>query len=600
MTAPFVLGGSGGLRLRMAHRWNAAALRTWFAIGLVVAVIGAPLRGLYHTTGGTMEEGFMLVFPESLLKGKLPNKDFLHLYGPGSIDVLAGWYWLFGVRLEAERTFGLMQHLAIIFALFTLARPWGRWTAAAVAGLATFYVLTPIGLTAMAWNGGLALALWSLVLAIRAHHLPSRSRVVRCLVGSGVLAGLALSYRPDLVVALGIGVVWLVWRNDWWKRFAVGVVIGLLPTLVHVVLVGPGTAFAGMFTDPVLRLRGGRHLPIPPSWDRLDGSLQAIAETVPPWWKVPHLSAEHSLFVWFFAMFVAAFAMAWLGFRWFRRRGDMHSRVILGVGLFSVGLLPQALQRPDSTHLAWVTCVSFPFLIVVFVDILRRRRVPARPAIATAAAMATVLTLIAAPLFTFRYYLLHVRVAAGNVQTPFPVARDGRRFYLGDYPPYLATQGVIDDLGALSVPGERLFVGPGDLRRTFYADDFFYYLFPELTPATYFIEMDPGLANAPGSRMAADLRTADWVVLTHFWDGWREPNTSADFGDPASNEIIATEFCLIQSYIPINGVHLVELYERCDRPGVAIHRAAAESRAVAVPPPPEEQPPTPGPQQGVP
>ena len=34
--------------------------------------------------------------------------------------------------------------------------------------------------------------------------------------------------------------------------------------------------------------------------------------------------------------------------------------------------------------------------------------------------------------------------------------------------------------------GERLLVGPSDLRRTWYSDAFFYYLFPELTPATYF------------------------------------------------------------------------------------------------------------------
>ncbi len=581
---PFVTGGSGGLRLRVARRWNRAAVRTWLAIGLVVAVVAAPLRGLYHTTGGTMEEGFMLVFPELLLKGKLPNKDFLHLYGPGSIDVLAGWYWLFGVRLEAERTFGLIQHLAIIFALFALARPWGRWAAAAVAGLAVFFVLTPIGLTAMAWNGGLALALWSLVLAIRAHHVTTARQTTRCLVGAGLLAGVALSYRPDLIVAIGVGVVWLVWRRGWWRPFVAGLLAGLLPILVHVVLVGPATAFRGMVTDPVFHLRGGRHLPIPPSWGHLDGSLQAIAETVPPWWRVPHLSAAHSLFMWFFAMFAAAMGIAYLGWRWSRQAAraggsGMRARVVLGVGLFSIGLLPQALQRPDSTHLAWVTCVSFPFLVVVGVELLVRRGLPGRPAIVAAAAAMTVATLVVAPLFTFRYYLLHVRVAVGNVQTPFPVSRDGRRFYLGDYPPYLATKGVIDDLDASSKPGERLFVGPGDLRRTWYADDFFYYLFPELPPATYFIEMDPGLANSVGSGMAGDLRSADWVILTHFWDGWREPNDSAEFGDDASNRVIADDFCLIQSYVPVNGVALVDLYERCDHPDVSAHREAAVRRA---------------------
>ena len=34
-----------------------------------------------------------------------------------------------------------------------------------------FYVLTPIALTAMAWNGGVALLLWSVVFAVRGVHL---------------------------------------------------------------------------------------------------------------------------------------------------------------------------------------------------------------------------------------------------------------------------------------------------------------------------------------------------------------------------------------------------------------------------------------------
>ena len=135
-----------------------------------------PLRGLYRFTGGTMEEGFMLYFPERIARGDVPNVDFLHLYGPGSLHVLTGWYGVFGHNLAAERTFGLLQHVGIILALFTLARAWGRLAATAVAALAVFYVLTPIALTAMAWNGGLALTLWSAVFVVRAVHLDDDRR----------------------------------------------------------------------------------------------------------------------------------------------------------------------------------------------------------------------------------------------------------------------------------------------------------------------------------------------------------------------------------------------------------------------------------------
>ena len=144
-----MLGGSGGLRRR-----SQGALGTWLGIAIVAVLVAIPLRGLYRFTGGTMEEGFMLYFPERIAHGDVPNVDFLHLYGPGSLQVLTGWYGVFGHNLAAERTFGLLQHIGILLALFTLARAWGRAAATTVAALAVFYVLTPIALTAMAWNGG--------------------------------------------------------------------------------------------------------------------------------------------------------------------------------------------------------------------------------------------------------------------------------------------------------------------------------------------------------------------------------------------------------------------------------------------------------------
>ncbi len=555
---PFVLGGSGGLRPRLHGAWQRAALATWAAVGSVAALIALPLRGLYHTTGGTMEEAFMMVFPERMMKGDLPDRDFLHLYGPGALQVLVGWYKVFGISLESERTFGLIQHLAIIFALFALARPWGRIAAAAVAGLAVFYVLTPIGLTAMAWNGGIALCLWSMVFALRARHA---EKPRRSLIAAGVLAGLALTYRPDLAPALILVYGWYLWRNRRWRTVLPAALVGLLPMWVHIALVGPSTAFRGMIIDPVFRLRAGRALPRPPSWSHLDGSLQAIAELVPPWWKLPALSAPKELFFWFFAMLIVPVVVLWVAIRLWRRKPSPRAAVLLCGGLFSLGVLPQALQRPDSTHLSWVTCISFPLLILAVVEIVRHRvpRTTVRQRATAGAAVALVLTLVVAPLFTFRYYLLHVRVSAGNVQPPFPVSRNGRRFYLGDYGPYLASRDVIADLDRMSKPGERLLVGPSDLRRTWYSDAFFYYLFPELTPSTYFIEMDPGLANAANSPLASEVASSDWVILTSFWDGWREPNSSMDYGSDRPNQVLRDKFCEVGNYQ--NG--LVRLLHRC-------------------------------------
>lgn len=553
----FVLGGRGGLRRRDV------APGAWAGILLVLAVVAIPLRGLYRFTGGTMEEGFMLYFPELLGRGLVPNVDFLHLYGPGSLHVLYGWYELFGYSLPAERTFGLLQHLGIVFGLYALARPWGRLAATGVATLAVFFVLTPVALTAMAWNGGLALTLWSAVFLLRGEHLTGRARTVATAVAGG-LAGLALTFRPDLALAVGLVFGWFLWRRrDRIVPAVVGAVVGLVPMWVHLVWAGPAASFRGMFLDPVFHLRGGRELPRPPSWSRLDGGLQAVAEEIPPWWKVPHLSASHTIFLWFAALVLGTLAFVAVA-AWWRRREPHGARslVLLTVALVSLGILPQALQRPDSAHLNWVSCVSWPFVVVVVMEVIRRvsparsRRVAASAGIA----VLTVMMLVFTALFTFRYYLLYTRIGLEQVPSPFKVERDDRYFYLGDYEAYVAVQAAVDELAELAEPGDRLLVGPLDLRRTWYSDVFIYWLLPELEPATYYIEMDPGLANAEGSRLADDVASADFVILTGLWAGWNEPNTSMEFGSDAPNQVIRDEFCVVDRWEDDQAV----LYRRCD------------------------------------
>ena len=543
----FVLGGSGGLRRR-----SKGAIGTWVGIAIVAALVAIPLRGLYRFTGGTMEEGFMLYFPERIAQGDVPNVDFLHLYGPGSLHILTGWYEVFGYSLPAERTFGLLQHLGIIFGLFALARAWGRAAATGVAALAVFYVMTPVALTAMAWNGGLALTLWSVVFALRANRLAAVGRGRNWWIAAGVLAGLALSFRPDLVIAVGLVFGWLLWRDRVGRRpVLLGAVVGLLPIWVHLFMAGPANAFEGMVLDPVFRLRDGRELPRPPPWDHLDGALQAVAEEIPPWWKVPALSASQTIFVWFFVMLLGTAAMLIFAI-WNRRRAGPTGRatVLLAVALVGVGILPQALQRPDSAHLLWVTCVAFPFSVATVTELVARvwPTVDRRRAVAVGGAFALVLTLVVTALFTFRYYILHTRIGLGQVASPFRVERDDRYFYLGDREAYLAVQAAVDQLDALAQPGERLLVGPNDLRRTWYSDAFIYWLLPELDPATYYIEMDPGLANAEGSSLAADVASADWVVLTGLWDGWTEPNSSVDYGSDAPNQVLRDEFCVVGTW----------------------------------------------------
>jgi hypothetical protein len=542
---------------------------------MVLAVVAIPLRGLMKATGSSMEEGFMLVFPKRLLAGDVPNVDYLHLYGPFSLHVLAGWYTVFGYTLESQRVFGLLQHLGIIFALYALARAWGHRTAVISAVTVTLLVLTPIGLSALAWEGGVALGLWSVVFGIRALHTAGRARLIS-LVASGLLVGFALGYRPDLVLALGCAHLWLWWRHrralqPASRPFALGLVLGLVPVGVHLAMAGIGPSARGMFIDPVFHLRAGRSLPRPPSWGHIDGALQAVAEgpADAPWWKPPAFSANHQLFIWFFVVALVAIALpviAWQLARRHQYRVPRHA-VLLAASLFGLGMLPQALQRPDSTHLSWGSCVSFALLPCFLVELmprwqpLARTRLVQRHAPLVAGVVVGAVMLVICPFFTYRYYLLQTRIAVGNKPGGFEVSRDGRRFYFGNQPLQHASQAAIDELASKMQPGQRLLVGPADLSRTIYSDVVFYYLFPELTPATYFVEMDPGLADANDSRLASDVASADWLVLTNFWTGWYEPNASSHFGSPAPNQVVADHFCLVGNYDDA----LVLLYQRCDK-----------------------------------
>lgn len=555
---PFVLGG----RLRPPS--FASSRASIVSIVAVLAVIVAPLRGLYRATGSSMEEGFMLVFPKLVQQGKAPNEDFLHLYGPASLDVLALWYRIAGDTLESQRTFGLLQHIGIIFALYALARAWGHLAAVGTAFVAAMLILTPIGLSALAWHGALALGLWSVVFAVRSLSTGAATD----LWWAGGLAGLALGYRPDLVLAISLVLGFVLWRRRTARRDVIvlggGAFVGLLPLWFHLVRVGPGTAIQGMVLDPVFELRPGRELPSPPGWSEADGALQAVAEGLPPWWGLPALGHSQQLFFWFFAVILIALAIPVIGVMRARASEwtDPLAVLLTAGGLFGLGILPQALQRPDSTHLAWVAVVSWSLLVPSLIVLARERFTLDRRAVG-ATLVVGLLMLVVCPFYTYRHYLLHTRVSAGQLPVPFLVERGDHRFWFGDFFVAKALNEMLPVLDGRSDPGDRLIVGPADLSRTIYSDVSVYFLFPELEPATYYIEMDPGLADAEGSGLADDIATADFLVLTNIWTGWNEPNASDLHLSQEGNQAVADNFCLVDRFED----NLVLLFERCEGGG---------------------------------
>ena len=538
----------------------------WAPPAAVLAVCLPPVWGLWRTQGAPMEEGFMLVFPELVLQGKVPNRDFLHLYGPGSLWVLALVFAVFGVGLAAERTVGFLQHLGVAFGVFALLRPWGPWLAAGGGALAAMIVLTPSGLTAMAWIGGVALGLWALRAALEGLEAPAgSSRRTRQLVLAGVLAGAALLYRLDLVLAVGLSAAVVVAGLDRRGRrvFFVALAIGLAPYLVHLAMAGPGDAFHGMVVEPVFDLRGGRRLPLPPSIDHFDGFLQGAGALDQPPWPFPAPAGPLQLDLWLGVLAATVVALAAGGLRAHRGRGD---RRLLAIAAFCVGLLPQALQRPDSTHLAWVSCVPIGMLPAAVVELTRGRHIAPRRLAAVALAVPALLTFALVPYFTWRPYGEAIAQTFGRRLVEQTMRHGDRYFPYKRHDAVAAVNEMLPVVDDVTEPGDTLIVGPGDLRKTPYSEAFLYFLLPDLEPGTRYIEMDPGVANAPDSGLADELAAADVVILSTIRDDWHEPNDSRRFGPDEPNRVLARDFCLVQKFgdSPFyTDRGLYELYRRC-------------------------------------
>jgi hypothetical protein len=543
----------------------------WLAPAAVLAATLPPLYGLWRSQGTPMEEGFMLVFPEMVLDGKVPNRDFLHLYGPGSLWVLAAVFAVAGVSLAAERVVGYLQHLGVAFGVYRLLRPWGPWVAAGGGALAAMVVITPSGLSAMAWVGGVALGLWALGAAVEAEEAGVDSVARRRgAVVAGLLAGAALLYRLDLVLAIGASgtVVWLGLDRATRRRLLGGFAAGCAPYLVHLAMAGPSAFVRGLVLEPVFDLRGGRHLPIPPSTGRFDGFLQGAGALDQPPWPLPAPGGPRQLWLWFFALLGVGAVLVVAGVV-AHRRG--RGRRLLAIAAFSVGLFPQAIQRPDSTHLAWVGCVAFAVLPAAVIELWRAGRAgadpdapPSRQVGLVALAVPTLLLLVVAPFFTFRSYAEATAQSLGKRRTEGIIEHHGRRFPYKRPDAVVAVNEMLPVVDRLTKPGDRLIVGPGDLRKTPYSEAFLYYLLPDLEPGTRYIEMDPGVANASDSGMADEVRKADVVILSSIRDDWVEPNDSRNLGSNEPTQVLQRDFCLVHSYgTGLYGRGLYELYARC-------------------------------------
>lgn len=513
------LAGGVGRIADFVHRQ-----RMYLSLVPLVFLIQLPLWVMFREPGNTMEEGTLLIGGELVTRGWTPHGDFEHLYGPADLWTLAAAFSMFGVSITVERIVGLLYRFLLVGAVYAIARRWGTGVATAAAGLA-WLLIAPFGLIAYSWVAALAFGVASLAVALDAGESSRRW------LAAGLLAGVALLFRADFILALGLGVGPLVWSagREQKLRFIAGLGGGAVGYIVHLATAGPVAVIEGMFVDPVFRLRSGRRLPIPPNSVTADEFFARLDDFIRGPDSLPGLDRPAQITALFWVTLLAAALTVWLARR---------DRRLLAFSLLAAGTIPQLLQRPTPNHIRFVGVLIFPALAIALARRLRWRAVSGLAAVWVFACLVTIAPHYMGRVTYDTFFGSELGIEATVAGRSFTVDVD-------DAPDLLSILRTLDNVAD---PGDSVFVGPETLARTNYSETFLYHLLADYEPASYHIQMNPGLANREGGRLADDIEQADWLILTDLFEGWSEPNSSVIDGDLRADAVVESSFCEVASF----------------------------------------------------
>lgn len=502
-----------------AHGWPArVSSRRGLLVALVVVATVLVVATSFGAPGSEFDEGILVSFPARVEAGDMPYRDFETFYGPGSPYLVAAAFAVAGPHLATERAVGLLFRILLVLVVFLLVRRFGDLVALCCAAI----TLGLVGGGSEA-DGGLASEAFLLLAVLLAAAGAARERGERMWwLAAGLAAGTAALFRPEAAVVSVAAVVPLALpglRRAW--TFALGLGIALLPYVPLAVATGYGT-----LRENVLDLRAtgaARRLPLPP----LTSSAGRLLVLV-----------------------VVALVLLALAYAVSRRERLPHATLLLSLVVVGGLQLTYALWRIDEGHVIGAGIVPLSLAPLSAAIVVGRRR----RAVAVGAALLVVVTL-ALPGELRGDYSRNLRVTAGLLDTS-TVSNGSRSFVVDDAVAATDLQATVRYVQQHAPAGARLFVGPRDLRRTNANDAMLYYLLPDLDPATFYLEMDPPFSS-PSSRLAEDVASADYLVLTTRWDAWDEPNDSSRYGSDEAARVVTSRFCRTASF----GTYSV--WERC-------------------------------------
>jgi hypothetical protein len=480
-----------------------------FASALLLAAWGVVLLATFHYPASPLDEGTLVAYPSRLLQGYWPHRDYVTFYGPANVWVLGAAFKLFGASLVVERAVGLAFRMLALGSAIAIGARFGRAPAVAGAAMAAVTWL-PWTVQANAGLTAIALALLALALLSRADS-PVQRRASLLAALAGATAGLVLLVRFDFLPAIAVAIVPLLVALPGRRRaFFAGLAPMLVIAMAHLVLIGPG-AIERVLQD-IVASGPGRDLPLP-SRHTDDGRLFTLS------------------------VIVAVVATS-TGLVAMRRRRHPEAALLAAIGLLGGGLLPYMDGRADVFHISSggaVACITLCCLLGYVFQRITTNRLLGGFAVGIVAfgAASEVTSLGTAKL------LLEYRLGANDGVASSDVHVADRSYRLTPTAAH-RLQPILDTLDEVAKPGQRLYVGPHDLRFAEYNDSYLYFLLPQLRPAAIYWEDNPGTVNGRRYDLGAHLLRADFLVLNRAYD----PTTAGPVpGSSKPNEIVARDFC---------------------------------------------------------
>ena len=296
-------------------------------------------------------------------------------------------------------------------------------------------------------------------------------------------------------------------------------------------------------------------------------SCRSPAAIMPDHWPIPALTTSAQLTVWFFLLLASVVFLLVVGDLGRAPGPELASRpASCSPSRCSASAwCPRRMQRVDSAHFAWVSCVPFAFVPVAVLELLRARspgRSYRRQAILSgggAFARDAPRDPAVHRLGVHGLRRADVRPAPPRVpdraRTAAPSTTAGSRSRTrraSCSPRCRRSRSPVTGCSSARPTCARR----RSPRRTSTTCS------PSTRPRRTTSRWIPAWRTPRTRGLASDLRSADIAILSGAWNDWDEPNDSRKLGSDEPNHVLADDFCLVGSYgVYRTGDPLYELLE---------------------------------------